>query len=90
MGDGLLVRRLPVDDRVDRDGEAVVLVGECVVRLSPLATVLLDAAADWCPEDVLVAALVAELGEPPDGASAAELTRRALDDLEARGLVERG
>jgi hypothetical protein len=84
------VRRLGVDDRVDRDGEAVVLVGDHVVRLSALATALLDAATDWVDEEELAAVLVAGFGDPPDGAGAGELTRRAVDDLAAQGLVERG
>jgi hypothetical protein len=79
-----------VDDRVDRGGEAVVLVGDQVVRLSALATALLDAATDWCDEEELVRALVARFGEPSDGPDAQELTRRAVDDLESRGLLERG
>ena len=84
------VRRLGVDDRVDRDGEAVVLVGDHVVRLSALATALLDAATDWVDEEVLAAVLVAGFGDPPDGVGAGELTRRAVDILAAQGLVERG
>ncbi|MFC8501951.1 hypothetical protein ACFUC1_06295 [Pedococcus sp. NPDC057267] len=82
-------RRLPVADRVDRDGESVVLVGREVVRLSALATTLLDACPDWTEEERLVAVLVERFGAPPGGDDPAVLVARALDTLTGHGLVER-
>jgi hypothetical protein len=79
-----------VTDRVDRDGEAVVLVGHTVVRLSTLATRLLDLCADWTDVGLLAEQLVAELGPPPDGADAGEVVESAAVALVAQGLLERG
>lgn len=84
------VRLLSVTDRVDRDGEAVVLVGHTVVRLSPLATRLLDLCAGWTDVGLLAEQLVAELGPPPDGAEAREVVESAAVALVALGLLERG
>jgi len=81
-------RRRPVLDRVDRSGEAVVLVGRRVVRLSPLAVSLLDGCEDWTSDVTLAGALVARFGPPPGGQTPLESTRVALRDLEAEGLVE--
>lgn len=82
------VRRLPVTDRVDRDGESVVLVGHTVVRLSPLATLLLDRCGGWTDLGVLADQLVAELGPPPDGVVARQAAESAADALAAQGLLE--
>ncbi len=75
-------------DRVDRAGEAVVLVGRRVVRLSPLAVSLLDGCEDWTADVTLASALVAQFGTPPGGQTPLESTQAALRDLEAEGLVE--
>jgi hypothetical protein len=78
-----------VTDRVDRDGESVVLVGQTVVRLSAMATLLLDGCEDWIDVGVLAEHLVAELGPPPDGAEPRRVVESAVDSLVARGLLER-
>ncbi|GAB3433736.1 hypothetical protein GCM10027517_00990 [Phycicoccus ginsengisoli] len=83
-------RRLPVADRVDRDGESVVLVGREVVRLSALATTLLDSCSEWTEEERLVTVLVDRFGAPPEGGDAAVLVSEALATLTRHGLVERG
>ena len=82
-------RALPVVDRVDRDGEAVVLVGREVVRPSALATAIVDACADWCEVDELAARLVAQFGEPPAD-DARSMTVAALTELRDQGLVDCG
>ena len=84
------VRRLPVTDRVDSDGESLVLVGNTVVRLSPLATRLLDHCEDWTEVRVLAERLVGELGPPPDGMDVREAVEYTVDALAGQGLVERG
>jgi hypothetical protein len=84
------VRRLPVTDRVDRDGESVVLVGDTVVRLSTLATRLLDRAEGWTDVGLLADHLVAEFGPPPDGKDAHQAAEAAVDALVTQGLLERG
>lgn len=82
------VRARPVADRVDRDGEAVVLLGRGVVRLSALGTTLLDACAEWTTSDELTEVLVRAFGSPPAGQDPAEGTRAALRSLASQGLVE--
>lgn len=83
-------RRLPVLDRVDRDGESVVLVGREVVRLSPLAVRLLDECSEWTDQASLTAALLQAFGEPPAGVDPQAATVEALTTLCAQGLVELG
>jgi hypothetical protein len=83
------VRRLPVTDRVDRAGESVVLVGHEVVRLSALATLLVDRCEGWTDVGVLAEHLVAEVGPPPDGEDARQLAESAIVALVAHGLLER-
>ncbi len=81
-------RYLPAVDRVDRDGEAVVLVGRDVVRLSALATTLLDSCVDWTPVPELVEVLLAAFGSTPEGVDPAAATDGALRTLATQGLVE--
>jgi hypothetical protein len=82
------VRRLPVVDRVVRDGESVVLVGREVIRLSALATHLLDRCADWTDLDDLTAALLAEFGNTPPGVEPRAATEAAVTTLAEQGLVD--
>lgn len=84
---GVRARTLPVTDRVDRDGEAVVLAGRQVVRLSALATAVVDACAEWRDLDALTEVLVAQFGEPPDD-DVRSRTAAALTELRDQGLVE--
>lgn len=83
-------RRLPVLDRVDRQGEAVVLVGRDVVRLSPLAVELVDHCAEWTDTSELARAVVARFGPPPEGVDPTAATVDALTALQDQGLVELG
>lgn len=85
----MIARSRPVDDRVDRDGEALVLVGDRAVRLSAVATAVVDACPDWTDVDDLAARLVSRFGPPP-GADAAPVTRAVLTELAQEGLVELG
>lgn len=82
-------RRLPVVDRVVRDGESVVLVGREVIRLSALATHLLERCADWTDLDDLTSALLAEFGSTPEGVDAHAATEAAVTTLAEQGLLER-
>jgi len=82
-------RYLPAADRVDRDGEAVLLVGREVVRLSALATTLIDACTEWTPASELVEVLLAAFGPTPEGVDAVVATEVALRTLADQGLVER-
>lgn len=85
----MIARARPVTDRVDRDGEAVVLVGDRAVRLSALATAVVDACPDWTHADDLAARLVTRFGPPP-GVDAARATRVVLAELAQEGLLEIG
>ena len=82
-------RALPSLDRVDREGGAVVLVGRQVVRLSALATAVLDACPEWCAVENLAGALVTQFGEPPSD-DARSVTEAVLMELRDQGLVELG
>jgi hypothetical protein len=82
------VRAVPPTDRIDHEGEAVVLIDDQVVRLSALATTLLDLAATWRASEDLTAALVAAFGPPPDGADPGHATALVLEQLAALGLLE--
>jgi len=73
---------------VDRDGEAVVLVGREVVRLSALATTLLDSCPDWTSVPQLVEVLLEAFGPTPEGVDAVVTTESALRTLADQGLVE--
>lgn len=95
-GSTSLVRAVPPVERLDRDGEAVALVGTAVVRLSALAVVVLDTCwpASVRVED-LAAVLVERFGQPGDGAEtdgtsgdAVAATLEVLEALAAQGLVE--
>jgi hypothetical protein len=79
-----------VGDRVDRQGEAVVLVDREVVRLSPLAVELVDRCAEWTDESDLAGAVVARFGPPPEGVDPTLATVEALRALHDRGVVELG
>jgi hypothetical protein len=81
-------RRRPVADRIERDGESVVLIGREVIRLSALATVLLDSCADWTDDADLADRLLARLGPAPDGVDAEAATVSALNALHEQGLVD--
>jgi hypothetical protein len=75
-------------DRVDRQGEAVVLIEREVVRLSPLAVELVDRCDEWTEASDLTSAVVARFGPPPEGVDPAVATVEALTALHGRGLVE--
>lgn len=71
------------------EGGSVVMVGQQVAVLSELATVVLRTAVslETATLDQLVAAVVSEIGAPPEEFSAAELVAGAVDALVALGAV---
>jgi hypothetical protein len=75
-------------DRIDREGEAVVLVGRRVVRLSVLAVGLLDACPDWTEQSELTDTALLLFGSPPEGLDPHRATVTALLALRDQGLVE--
>lgn len=83
-------RYLPAADRVDRDGEAVLLVGREVVRLSALATTLIDSCPDWTPVSELAEVLLTAFGPTPEGVDPVAATDLALRTLADQGLLELG
>jgi hypothetical protein len=76
-------------DRVVREGESVVLVGREVIRLSALATHLLDRCADWTDLDDLTSAVLTEFGDTPEGVDPRAATEAAVTTLALQGLLER-
>jgi hypothetical protein len=70
-----------------QDDESVVMAGANVVRLSPLATYLLEQMSDWRTSDELAAALLDRFGSPADG-SAADFVVATLTELAALDIVE--
>ena len=70
------------------DGRRVVLLGQEVLVISPLAAALLDGATgDGAEIPDLVRTLVEAFGEPPSGSDAVVIVEANLSDLVARGLV---
>ena len=67
--------------------ESVVMAGANVVRLSPLATHLLEHMSDWRTSDELAAALVERFGDPPGGDVAAFI-HTTLTALATLDIVE--
>ena len=67
--------------------ETLLLFEHRLVRLSPLAQAIFEA-ADCASEDALAAALERRFGAPADG-DALEATRAAVADLEELGVVTR-
>ncbi|MCE0487177.1 hypothetical protein [Ornithinimicrobium sediminis] len=81
------VRALPVHDVLERDGESLVLVAGTVSRLSVPATLVRSWCTAWTSLEEVTAALVAELGPPPDG-DPREVARTWVSELENAGIVE--
>lgn len=82
------VRRAGISDWYVEDGEGVALVGEEVLVLSPLATVLVEhLGSRWVSLSAATDVLVASFGAPEDG-SATPMTRQILEHLAALGVVE--
>ena len=73
-------------DRLDRDGEALLLYPDELLRLGPLAQALTRLAADPAALAELTAGVVELFGEP-EGQDATALVRAAVSDLVARGAL---
>lgn len=80
-------RRAVLRDVFRRDDESVVMAGANVVRLSPLATFLVDLMPDWRTRDELVLALVDRFGAPADG-TAEDFVETTLSQLAGLEIVE--
>lgn len=79
------LRRVPVDDELLLGDELVLLLGQRVVLLSPLASYALGRlGGDWTEIVDLGAHLVAAYGDPGDDTALTDL----VDALTAEGLVE--
>ena len=80
-------RRAALRDVVRHGDESVVMAGANVVRLSVLATYLLDQMSDWRTSDELVSALIDRFGEP-DESNAADFVAATLTELAGLEIVE--
>ena len=82
------VRRRPVVDEYAEPEGSVVLVGERVLTLSPLASVALASLGEgWTTLDDAAQALEDAFGAPPQG-SLEDATRETVLALAALGLLE--
>ena len=66
------------------------LVDRQVVRLSPLAVMLIDRCSDWTDECDLTRAALDRFGPPPEGVDPHAATLEALTALRDRGVLELG
>lgn len=80
-------RRAELRDVFHEGDESVVMAGANVVRLSRLATYLLEQMADWRSSDELAADLIQRFGDPPNG-DAAAFIRATLTSLATLEIVE--
>ena len=82
------VRRLPVIDEYVEDGRRALHLGSTVIALSELGSAVLEEIGPaWTDLDDVTDALVARFGAPPDR-DAASVTREAVEDLRAQGVLE--
>jgi len=83
------VRTRPFADRLERDGEALVLLadGAGLVRLSAMGAAIVDLALNGIDLDTLAEALESRFGAPPEG-SARELADRMVAELSEQGVLE--
>lgn len=80
-------RRAALHDVFRRGDESVVMAGANVVRLSALATYVVDQLPDWRTADELVPALVDHFGAPAEG-SAVGYVEATLSELARLKIVE--
>ncbi len=80
-------RRAELRDVFHEGDESVVMAGANVVRLSRLATYLLEQMADWRWSDELAADLIQRFGDPPNG-DASAFIRATLTSLATLEIVE--
>ena len=81
------IRSVPPVDRLDRDGEALLLYEGRVVRLGPIGVAITTLAADEVDLADVASALEQRFGVP-DGQTVWEATRDAVDDLIAFGALD--
>lgn len=75
------------DDALERDGELLVLAGDEVVLLSPLASELVWSARHGATLAETAAHLMNTFGAP-EGADPGEMVRGLVNELVARGVLE--
>lgn len=85
--------RLTVTDAIERDGAVLVLAGDTVHLLGPLASAIVAAhgvvpsEGGWSEVDQLPSRVEEMLGEAP-GSNARDLILAVIEELEAAGVVE--
>jgi hypothetical protein len=89
-GDGS-VRRARVDDALLLpSGEVLVFRENTVIRLAGIGPTVWRASGDGVDQPALVAAVLAELGGPPEGIDAAAAVSAAVDELRGLGVITSG
>ncbi|NQX16110.1 hypothetical protein [Rathayibacter sp. VKM Ac-2857] len=84
------VRRARVDDALLLPGGEVLVFREnTVIRLAGIGPTIWRAAGDGVDLPALVAAVLAELGGPPEGIDAPAAVSAAVDELRALGVITR-
>ncbi len=82
------VRRLPVVDEYVEDGRRALHLGSTVIALSELGSAVLEEIGpDWTDLEDVADGLVSRFGAPEDR-DAANVTREAVEDLRAQGVLE--
>lgn len=84
------VRRTAWVDWYVADDESAVLLGDTVVVLSALATVLIDAIGEGDAEVEELASVLQDTFGAPDGVDVVEATRAAVDTLVESGVLVSG
>lgn len=80
-------RRAALRDVFRQGGESVVMAGANVVRLSELATFLVEQLSDWRTSEELSATLVERFGDPADE-DVADFVAVTLKELATLEIVE--
>lgn len=83
----MLIRALPVVDRLDRDGRTLLLLERRVIEVSPLALAAHLASVEGIELADLTRHLVDAFGAPPEG-DPSDHVRRLVEQLATLGLVE--
>jgi len=84
----MIVRAITPIDRLDDDGESLLLFEGRVVKLGPVGAAIIEVAAGPVDVDVLTSELERRLGSPATGDVAAATAQAVADLLEA-GVLER-
>lgn len=81
------VRLVPPRDKIIRDGDALLLYPDELIRLSGLGSAITEIANEAISISALSAELVERFGKPEDG-GVKRATQAVIDELVERGVLE--